>query len=174
MYRIRSLMMLVFVLLVAFASQNLLAQEGASMADKNKATARRIPLEMISQGKLDLVGELFSEDIVNHTPPPGIPAKGHEGVTELFKMLRAAFPDINYALDHEIAEGNYVVHHATTTGTHKGNFMGHAATNKKATWKEIHILRFEEGKVVEHWGVVDMMGLMMQLGVLPAPEMTKK
>ncbi len=174
MYRFRSLVMLVFVLLMAFASQNLLAQEGASMTDKNKATARRIPLEMISQGKLDLVGEIFSEDIVNHTPPPGIPAKGHEAVTELFKMLRAAFPDINLTLDHEIAEGSYVVLHATVTGTHKGNFMGHAATDKKATWKEIHVLKFEDGKAVEHWGVVDRMGLMMQLGVMPQPETTKK
>ncbi len=174
MYRFRSLVMLVFVLLLTFASQNLLAQEGASMADKNKATARRIPLEMINQGKLDLVGEIFSEDVVDHTPPPGILTKGHEGVTELFTMLRTAFPDINLTLDHEIAEGSYVVVHATVTGTHKGNFMGHAATDKKATWKEIHILRFAEGKVVEHWGVVDMMGLMMQLGVMPHPETTKK
>ncbi|MCH8014670.1 MAG: ester cyclase [Candidatus Dadabacteria bacterium] len=66
------------------------------------------------------------------------------------------------------------MHHATVTGTHKGDFMGHAATDKKATWKEIHILQFEDGKAVAHWGLVDMMGLMMQLGVMPQPEMTKK
>ena len=129
---------------------------------------------MINQGKLDVVGEIFSENFVNQSPPPGMPAKGHAAITELFTMLRSAFPDIHISLDHEIAEGEYVVHHITVTGTHKGEFMGHAATDKKATWKEIHILRFAEGKVVEHWGVVDMMGLMMQLGVMPQPETTKK
>ncbi len=173
MYRFRSLVMLVFVLLMAFASQILWAQE-ASMAEKNKAAARRIPVEMINQGKLNVVGEIISENFVNHSHPPGMPAKGHAAITELFTMLRSAFPDIQISLDHEIAEGEYVVHHITVTGTHKGDFMGHAATDKKATWKEIHILRFAEGKVVEHWGVVDMMGLMMQLGVMPQGETTKK
>ncbi len=173
MYRFRSLVMLVFVLLMAFASQILWAQE-ASMAEKNKVAARRIPVEMINQGKLDVVGEIFSENFVNQTPPPGIAAKGHAAITELFTMLRTAFPDVQVTLDHEIAEGSYVVHHATITGTHKGDFMGHAATDKKATWKEIHILQFEDGKAVAHWGLVDMMGLMMQLGVMPQPETTKK
>ena len=173
MYRFRSLVMLVFVLLMAFASQILWAQE-ASMAEKNKAAARRIPVEMINQGKLDVVGEIISENFVNHSPPPGIAAKGHAAITELFTMLRTAFPDIQITLDHEIAEGDYVVHHATVTGTHKGDFMGHAATDKKATWKEIHILQFEDGKAVAHWGLVDMMDLMMQLGVMPQPETTKK
>ena len=98
-------------------------------------------------------------------------ARRHHGT---IYMLRSAFPDIHISLDHEIAEGEYVVHHITVTGTHKGDFMGHAATDKKATWKEIHILQFEDGKAVAHWGLVDMMGLMMQLGVMPQPEMTKK
>ena len=173
MYRFRSLVMYVFVLFTAFASQILWAQE-ASMAEKNKAAARRIPVEMLNQGKLDVVGELIAENFVNHSPPPGIAAKGHAAITELFTMLRSAFPDIHIALDHEIAEGDYVVHHVTVTGTQKGEFMGHAATDKKATWKEIHILRFEDGKALEHWGVVDMMGLMMQLGFMPQPEMTEK
>lgn len=175
MYRFRCLTMLVFVLLTAFAAQNLWAQQATSMSEKNKIASRRIPFEMINQGKLDLVGELFSANMVNHTPPPGIPAKGHEAVTELFTMLRTAFPDIQLTLDHEIAEGEYVVHHVTVTGTHKGEFMGHAATGKKAKWTEIHILRFEGGKAVEHWGVVDMLGLLMQLGITPQPEpMSKK
>lgn len=65
------------------------------------------------------------------------------------------------------------MHHITLAGTQKGEFMGRAATDKKATWKEIHVLKFEEGKAVEDWGVVDMMGLMMQLGVMPQPETMK-
>ena len=173
MYR-SNITALVCVLLVAFAAQNLWAQEAMSMAEKNKMAAKRIPTEIINQGKLELIPEVFSEKGVNHTPPPGIAATGHAAATELFTMLRTAFPDINITVDHAIAEGEYVVQHVTVTGTHKGLFMGNAATNKEAKWSEMHLLRFDGGKVVEHWGVVDMLGMMMQLGLMPPEPMTKK
>ncbi len=162
-------------LLIVFSAQHLRAQEAMSMAEKNKIIISRIPDEIINQGKLDLVPEIFSDKAVNHTPPPGMTATGHAAMTELVTMLRTAFPDIHITVDHAIAEGDLVVHQVTVTGTHKGNFMGHAATDKKAKWMEMHTLQLKDGKVVAHWGVVDMLGLLMQLGIIPQPEpMSKK
>ena len=66
-----------------------------------------------------------------------------------------------------IAEGDKVVGRMTASGTHKGEFMGAAPTNKVVTMQETHICRFSQGKVVEHWGLEDSMGLMQQLGLVP-------
>lgn len=172
MYRFSYFSILV-VLFTAITVQNLHAQD-MSKAEKNKAAAQRIPAEIVNQGKLELIPELFSDEAVNHTPPPGISGMGQAGVKELFTMLRTAFPDIKITVEHSVAEGDFVVQHITITGTQKGMLMGNAATNKQAKWSEMHLLRFEGGKVVEHWGVVDMLGMMMQLGIKPQEPMSNK
>jgi predicted ester cyclase len=85
-------------------------------------------------------------------------------------MLRAAFPDLHYTLGDVIAEGDRVVQHATARGTMKGDFLGIPATNKSAAWAEIHILRLKDGQIVEHWGSVDQLGMLQQLGLAPASQ----
>jgi len=163
-----------FVLFVTFSTSGLLAQEEMAGAEQNKMLTKKIPMEIINKGNFELIPELFSPEFVNHTPPPGVPAKGHEAIKALFTMLRTGFPDIKLTLEHSIAEGDHVVQHVTAMGTHKGELMGNAATNKQAQWQEIHILRLKDGKVVEHWGVVDTMSMMMQLGLKPPEQMTDK
>ena len=157
------LLTLVLFLLASFA----FAQEDG--ASKNKETVRKMVEEVINNGDFDAVNKYFAEDAVNHAAPPGMP-QGQEGAKQLFKMLRSAFPDFHVNIDDEIAEGDKVVQRVTTTGTMKGEFMHMAPTGKKASWMEIHILRLNDNKIVEHWGLVDSHAMMQQLGLLPPKE----
>lgn len=133
-----------------------------------KRTAERIPLEVLNEGKFELVDELFTPDFVQHTPQPGVPPT-REGLKETLKAIKAAFPDIRYTVEDAIACGDQVVHRLSVTGTMKGDFMGIPATGKQATWTEIHIARGVDGRLTEHWGIVDQLGMLVQLGVVPAP-----
>ena len=138
------------------------------MSEQNKAIAARIPLEVFNQGKLEVVDEVIADNSVDHgTLPPGMPA-GKEGVKALAKSLRSAFPDFKIVIDLQIAEGDLVVQHATSTGTMKGEFAGMPPSGKTAKWETIHISRIKDGKVVEHWAVQDQMGMLQQLGFMPA------
>ncbi len=138
------------------------------MSEENKALARRYVEEVINKGNLAVIDELAAADFVEHSPFPG-QAPGIEGEEQLIGMMRAAFPDLHSTIEDLIAEGDKVVLRATTRGTHKGEFMGIPPTGKQVTVTEIHIIRFVGGKGVEHWGEVDMMGMMQQLGVAPTP-----
>jgi predicted ester cyclase len=133
-----------------------------------KRTAERIPLEVLNQGKFELLDELLAPDFVQHTPQPGVPPT-REGLKETLKGLKAAFPDLRYTVEDAFTCGDQVVHRVSATGTMKGDFMGIPATGKQATWTEIHIARGVDGRLTEHWGIVDQLGMLVQLGVVPAP-----
>jgi predicted ester cyclase len=140
------------------------------MSEKNKAIAARVPLEAFNQGKLEVIDEVVADNAVDHGElPPGMPP-GKEGVKLFVKALRSAFPDLKITLDLAVAEGDLVVHHATTTGTMKGEFAGMPPSGKKATWEAIHITRIKGDKIVEHWAVQDQLGMLQQLGFIPTPE----
>ena len=135
--------------------------------EENKALIRRMTEEIFNKKNVDALGDFMAEDMVDHNPPPtGKP--GLEGFKDAFLMFFSAFPDLSVHVDDVIAEGDKVVMRVTTTGTHQGDFMGIAATGKKVTFGEIHVVRFDGGKMVEHWGIADQMGMMQQLGVVPS------
>jgi predicted ester cyclase len=136
--------------------------------EENKASARRFLAEVINGGNLGVIDELTGRGFVDHSLPPGVPA-GIEGIKGFFMMLRAAFPDLHYKLEDSIAEGDKVVQRTTASRTMKGDFQGMPASGKSATWQEIHITRYAEGKAVEHWGTVDQLGMLQQLGFAEAP-----
>jgi predicted ester cyclase len=136
-------------------------------AEENKAAFRRIPEEILNNGNLELADELFASDYIEHqTVPPGWPS-GLEGFKMWVAMLRSAFPDVHYTVEHILAEGEMAAGHITARGTHQGEFLGIAATGREVTWTETHVGRFENGKLVEHWGDSDDLGLMQQLGAVP-------
>ena len=139
------------------------------MSDTNKALAARIPLEAFNRGKLEVIDEVIAANSIDHAElPPGMPP-GNEGVKLLVKALRSAFPDFKITIDLQVAEGDLVVQHVTTTGTMKGEFAGMPPSGKTATWEAIHITRVKDGKIVEHWQVQDQLGMLQQLGFIPAP-----
>jgi len=137
--------------------------------EQNKALLRRLMEEVFNRGNTGLIDELFAPDFVEHEQlPPGIPA-GSEGVKQMSTMFRSAFPDFKATIDDMIAEGDKVVARSTWSGTHKGEFMGIAPTGKRVSFGVIDIVRIAGGKFVEHWGQMDNLGLMQQLGIIPAP-----
>ena len=136
--------------------------------EQNKALVRQMVEEAINQGNISMIDELLIPNFVEHEElPPGIPP-GREAPKVLFTMLRSAFPDFKATIEHLIAEGDEVVLHMTWTGTHEGEFMGIPPTGKRISINVIDILGIAKGKIVEHWGVMDSMTMMQQLGAIPA------
>ena len=137
--------------------------------EQNKALVRRLVEEVVNQGNMSVIDELFAPDFVEHEKlPPEIPP-GREAPKIMFTMLRSAFPDFKATIEHLIAEGDLVVVSMTWRGTQKGEFMGMPPTGKSISIEVIDIIRLAEGKFVEHWGIMDSMGMMQQLGAMPAP-----
>jgi steroid delta-isomerase-like uncharacterized protein len=136
------------------------------MSEQDKESLRRIPLEVLNEGRLELIDEVFAPEYVEHSPIPGYEAT-RDGIKSFIRDFRSAIPDLHYVVDHEIAEGDWVVQHVTATGTPQREFLGLPATGKSASWQEIHIVRLAGGRAAEHWGLIDMLGALQQLGALP-------
>ena len=134
---------------------------------ENKAIVQGMIDEIFNKKNVDALGNFMAEDMVDHNPPP-TDKPGLEGMKDMMRMYLSAFPDLSVQVEDIIAEGDKVVMRATTSGTHQGEFMGIAATGKKVSFGEIHVIRIAGGKMVEHWGIEDQMGMMQQLGVIPS------
>lgn len=141
------------------------AEEQANLAAMN-----RIYDEAVNQGNMDVFDELVSPDVVEHEELPGDFEPNREGVKQYFQMMHTAFPDLHFQVKDIFAAGDKVVARITVHGTQQGEFMGMQGTGKKIEVKGIDIVRFENGKLVEHWGVTDALTMMQQLGVMPAED----
>jgi predicted ester cyclase len=130
---------------------------------------KRFYEEVLAGGNLDLIDELTADELTDHEEGmPGQPA-GREGVHFFINALRAAFPDIRpTSVEPTLADGDLEAARTVLTGTHTGELMGVAPTDKTVEFESIDIIRVQDGKVVEHWGVTDVMSLMQQLGAVPA------
>jgi steroid delta-isomerase-like uncharacterized protein len=137
--------------------------------DDLKAIARREIEEVYGAGKLDTADELVDAGFVGHDPALPEPLRGSAGVKEAAAGYRAAFPDLRVKIDTQISEGDLVVSRWTATGTHQGELFGIAPTGKQATVSGISIDRISGGKIVEDWTNWDTLGLLQQLGAIPAP-----
>ncbi|HEY2053978.1 MAG TPA: ester cyclase [Solirubrobacterales bacterium] len=140
-----------------------------TLEERNKATVRHFE-QLAGGGDAQQVeraiDELVAPDVVMRTPLP-LKSTGAAAMKEVFGHLNTAFPDLHIEIDDLIAEGDKVVSRNTVTGTHRGEFMGLAATGRKVSYDEIFVFRFADGRVVETRGVVDMVSLMRQLRVSP-------
>jgi steroid delta-isomerase-like uncharacterized protein len=136
---------------------------------ENKALVRRLYEEGWSRDNLDVAANAYAADFINHNPAmPGLPP-GPEGIRLLVSGFRAAFPDLAYTIDDQIAEGDKVASRWTFRGTHQGEFMGIPATGKAVAVTGITIDRIAGGQIVEHWRETDILGLLQQLGAPPGP-----
>ena len=136
-------------------------------AEDNKAIVR-CAYDAINQNDLDALDEMVDSDITDHDPAPG-QGPGLEGVKQYFSSLHTAFPDVHMDVEDMIAEGEKVVARVSVSGTHQGEFLGIVPTGNQVAIKGIDILRIVDGKVVEHWGKFDDLGMLQQLGVVEAP-----
>jgi steroid delta-isomerase-like uncharacterized protein len=125
--------------------------------------------EVLNQGKLDAAGQFFWEDMVERVPLPG-QGPGLEGLKGALLGLRTAFPDMHWTIQEQIVERTKVLSRFEWTGTHRGRFLGVPATNiSVAVWGMV-IDRFEGQRIKETRIIMDTLGLMMQLGVVPPPK----
>ena len=138
-----------------------------SATDKHRRLAERIPDEIASEGAIDVVDELFAEDVVAHSNPLGA-AEGRDEFQELPRRMRAAFPDLQATVDRIVAEDDHVAMHVTLSGTHRGPVMGIDPTESFEIEHAIFV-RFADDEIVELWGQLDAFGLLRQLGVIEAP-----
>jgi steroid delta-isomerase-like uncharacterized protein len=138
------------------------------VTEDSKTISRRVAEEGFGQGRIEVIDEFVAEDIVNHddTVPPEIPA-GREGIKALAQGYHTAFPDMDFKVEDQIAEGDKVVSRWSARGTHQGDLMGIPPTGKEARVTGITIDRIKDGKIVETWTNWDQVSLLQQLGVIP-------
>jgi predicted ester cyclase len=136
-------------------------------ASTNESIYRRIIEEGFNQGKLEVADELVAPNAVEHQR--GGAGDGPEGLKRTIKILRGAFPDFTITIDEVVTVGDKVWARQRGGGTNLGAFAGHPATGIKAFTDVIDVARFEDGKMVEHWGVPDQLGMMIKLGHVTPP-----
>jgi predicted ester cyclase len=131
--------------------------------EMNKGIVTRFNKEFIEGGNMSVLHEILAQDFINHTAPPGI-SKGPDGVAYFFNsMLKPAFPDLTVEIYDMLAEGDKVATRKAFHATHRGDFFGVPATNKKVTIDVMDIVYLREGKIIVHWGLVDIQSVMMQI-----------
>lgn len=135
--------------------------------EENKAIVRRFFEEGPSKGNLTAVDEILSPSFTLHTPLPSAP--GIQGMKEIITICRSAFEHLGVTVEDMIADGDKVAARFTARGIHKGSFMNLPPTGNPVTMTGIEIFRIKDGKIVELWGEANLLGLMVQLGILPAP-----
>jgi steroid delta-isomerase-like uncharacterized protein len=134
-------------------------------SDAAKAVVRRNTEEVQNCGNFELFEELFADDFVDHTPQPNT-TPDKNGVRDLYRRLRAAFPDFHADIHWQAGYGEMVTTYKTYRGTHDGPFLGIAPTHRKIHFESVNVMRVQNGKINEHWGVANLFSLMQQLGAL--------
>jgi predicted SnoaL-like aldol condensation-catalyzing enzyme len=136
------------------------------MAD-NLALVQRMFDEVINQGKVDVIDELFPDDFVDHGPTGDL--KGREAFKAVVTRWRAAAPDLRCEVLHGFESGDMVGWVVHTTGTHTGDDLGIPGTGKPFDTYSANIARFENGSLVEHWAEQGMLASLIQWGVIEMP-----
>jgi steroid delta-isomerase-like uncharacterized protein len=139
--------------------------------EENKAVVRRFVEEVFNQGNLAAVDQFLAAEYRDANALPG-QEPGREGAKRAFALYQEVFPDLRYTIEEMIAEGDTVVTRATFRATHQETFLGVPPTNRQVSVTTVHITRLEGGRIREHWSLMDDLGLMQQLGVVPAAGQT--
>jgi steroid delta-isomerase-like uncharacterized protein len=134
------------------------------MSEANKTAMKQFFQRVYNDGDIAFLDELTAPNFVSHDR--GNPTHDRDGVKLIVGAIKGAFPDVRFTADDVLAEGDRVAARFTMKGTQKGEFMGIPATNKAIVVTGIDIVRFENGKAVEHWHEWSGMELLQQLGVM--------
>ena len=136
-------------------------------AKENKTIFRRLQEEVLGQGNLELVDELLAPDYVSHAPGDSEQTRGAEDIKHIVRTYRAAFPDLTYTVEEQVAEGDMVVTRWTAHGTHQGEFMGIAPSGNSIEVSGMSMDRISGGKIAEDWVNWDALEMMQQIGAIP-------
>jgi steroid delta-isomerase-like uncharacterized protein len=134
-------------------------------AEQNKALVRRFVEEAQTRHNLGAIDEYMAPDFVDHSVPPGLPPD-REGVKMQFTMFFTALPDLHAVIHDQVADDDKVVTRKTLRGTHQGDLLGIPPSGKTVDIDVIDILRVRDGRITDHWNLVDQLSLMRQLGVI--------
>jgi predicted ester cyclase len=139
-----------------------------------EVAARRLIDEGFTQGRLEVVDELISDDLVEHQDFGPRHAAGPEGVRAVIASLHRAFSDFRLTIEDVAVVGDTVWTRNVATGTHDGTFMGHEPTGRTFRIDVFDTMRVVDGRIVEHWGVPDRLGVLLQIGAIrpPVPQAT--
>lgn len=141
--------------------------------EDNKAIDLRFVKEVLSEHDLDVLPDLVAEDFVEQNPPPG-QGPGREGLRAFLAQMFEAFPDLRWRVEEMVAEGDRVAAWSTWEGTHRGTFLGLPPTGRSVAVEAWTIDRFRDGKIAESRILMDVMGLMQQLGAIPGPSASER
>jgi steroid delta-isomerase-like uncharacterized protein len=139
-----------------------------SDTERNKAVIRRFVEEVQNNQDWTAYDELNDPDFVNLSAPPGAPTDRESGKFFLQALARA-YPDAEVTIDDMFAEGDAVITKKTFAGTNENEFMGVPATGRRVTLQYVDIMRVRDGRITEHWNVLDQLSWMIQLGLIPDP-----
>ncbi len=131
----------------------------------NKELVRRYLEEIFNTGAVDKLPDIVAPDYVE-VYDGKVHAIGIEGARAHVLGVRAAFPDLQIAIDRQIAEGDWVVSQITVTGTHLGDWLGMAATGKPMTFTGVNVNRIVDGRIVEHGGAANLFGPLLEAGAI--------
>lgn len=135
-------------------------------ATENEQSVRRLIEEGFNAGNPQVVDELVAPTFVERqNVGPGIPP-GPDATKAVITGLRAAFPDLCLTIEDMVSSEDTVWMRIRARGTHDGSFFGHASTGRRFEIDVIDVCRFEDGAMVEHWGVADRLGVLLQLGLI--------
>ena len=145
----------------------------ATLSAVAKAVVRRNTEEVQGKGNFDVFEELFADDFVDHTPQPNAtPDKA--GVRKLYTYMRAAFPDFHAEIHWQLADADRVTTYKTYYGTHEGALLGVAPTHRSVQFETVDVMRVQNGKITDHWGVANLLSLMQQIGGWVPPATSPK
>jgi predicted ester cyclase len=137
-------------------------EEQMSSTEANKAAVRGC-FENAAQGNFDALHSLVTPDYVVHPDE----ARGPEGLAEMVQGYRDALSGLNVTIEHQFTEGDYVATRTTIRGRHDGELMGTPPTGRDVEFTGLTISRCRDGKVEEEWELIDVVGVMRQIGALP-------
>jgi steroid delta-isomerase-like uncharacterized protein len=145
-------------------------EQPASTVEANKTVARRYFEEFLTGGNLDAGDALLAPDIAVHPSASPITVRGIEEFKQAMRGLRGAFPDMSFAIEDEIAEGDRVVSRFTFRATHRGEYQGIPPTGRQVEVQGINLFYLTGGRIQEIWAELDHLGMLHQLGVIPAQQ----
>jgi steroid delta-isomerase-like uncharacterized protein len=135
--------------------------------EANKAIVRRFIDEVFNEGRLAAIAEVVDRGYIMHGTEPEV--RGQQGMHEFVTTYRTALPDYHCTIEDQVAEGDKVVTRWTVRGTQRGELDGIPPTGKPVTLAGIVIDRIANGRMAETWQQADVLGMMQQLGLIPAP-----
>ena len=133
-----------------------------------KTLVRRYYEEVFNQRNADLVDQLAVEDYIEHDPFPG-QGNGRSDLKARVRLILDAMNPVTFTVEDMVAEGDRVVVRWSQSATQTGPFMGIPPTGRTANFSGIDIHRFRDGRMAEHWHVIDLFSLLQQLGAIPSP-----